>query len=105
MSALDQIADIASPLFNHYVGTGQQSGRDGEAERLGGLEIDHQLELRWGLHGKRARIPAAQDATDISRRKSKLIALLRSVAKQATEVQRKNGTDRRQAIGSEQPSG
>ena len=29
-----------SILFNHLVGAGQQCGRDGEAERLGGLEVD-----------------------------------------------------------------
>ena len=33
------IADIAHP-FNHLVGTREQRGRHGEAERLGGLEVD-----------------------------------------------------------------
>jgi hypothetical protein len=32
-------------LFDHLVGAGEQRLRQGEAERLGGLEVDHQLEL------------------------------------------------------------
>ena len=32
-------------LFDHLVGGGQQRYRDGEAEHLGGLEVDDELEL------------------------------------------------------------
>jgi hypothetical protein len=32
-------------LFNHLVGGREQSRRDAEAERLGGLAIDHKLEF------------------------------------------------------------
>ena len=32
-------------LFDHLVGAGEQRGRHLDAERLRGLEIDHQLEL------------------------------------------------------------
>ena len=35
----------ADRLLNHLVGRGQQRFRDGEAERLSGPEIDHELEL------------------------------------------------------------
>jgi hypothetical protein len=31
--------------FNYLVGLGEQRGRDREAQRLCGLEVDHQLEL------------------------------------------------------------
>jgi hypothetical protein len=35
----------AARLFDHLIGLCEQRGRHGKAERLGGLEIYHQLEL------------------------------------------------------------
>ena len=75
-----------------------------EAERLGGLEIDHQLELDRGLHGKLARLLALEDAVDIGRRAPKIIDQVNSVGQQAAELQRRNGTDRRQGDDSEPPA-
>jgi len=34
-------------LFDHRVGAGEQRGRNGQSERLGGLEIDDKLEFCW----------------------------------------------------------
>jgi hypothetical protein len=42
---------IAS-LFDHLVGARKQCWRHGEAERLGGLEVDHQVVLGRRLHRK-----------------------------------------------------
>jgi hypothetical protein len=36
---------IAKGLFDHLVGECKQRRRDGQAERLGGLEVDHELEF------------------------------------------------------------
>src|SRR5215207_7589404 len=37
--------EIAGCLFDHLVGASEEGGRDGEAERLGGLQVDRELEL------------------------------------------------------------
>jgi hypothetical protein len=34
----------SSTLFDHLVGAGEQRGRDGEAERLGGRQVDYEIE-------------------------------------------------------------
>ena len=38
------------PLFDHLVGAAEQRQRNGEAERLGGPEIDGHLDFRDLLH-------------------------------------------------------
>jgi hypothetical protein len=39
--------------FDHLVGAGEERRRQFEAERIGGLEIDGKLELRWSLDRQR----------------------------------------------------
>jgi hypothetical protein len=41
-------------LFDHLVGTGEQSWRNGEAESRRRLEIDHEFDLRRLLSGSSA---------------------------------------------------
>src|SRR5690349_14134635 len=66
------VVDINSPMwrtfavssFDDSIGSQQQRRRDRQAERLCGLQIDDQLELRGLLDGKIARLRALQDSVD-----------------------------------------
>ena len=42
---------LVAKLLDHLIRPLQERGRDREAERLGGLEVDHQLELRGLFDG------------------------------------------------------
>src|SRR5258708_4497507 len=52
ISADDPQETFGDLLLDHLVGTQQERFRDREAERLRGLEIDHQLESCGRLHRK-----------------------------------------------------
>jgi hypothetical protein len=55
------------PLFDHFIGAGKDRLRDGQAERLSGLEVDDQLELRGPLDRQVAGFGALEDLVHISR--------------------------------------
>jgi hypothetical protein len=71
--------------FDHLVGTDEERCGNFEAERFGGLEVDHQLELDWCLDGKLARFRALEDAVGVQRRTSVLIDDIRAVRDQAAD--------------------
>jgi hypothetical protein len=56
-----------------------------DAQRLGGLEIDHQLELDRGLDGKLARLRALEDAIGIGRGAPEIMDQVSSVGQQPAE--------------------
>src|SRR5437762_3273429 len=54
-----------SQLLDHLVGAGDQHGRHLEAKRLGGLEIDDELEAGGLLDRQLRRIGALDDLVDV----------------------------------------
>ena len=54
-------------LFDHLVGTREQRGRYGEAERLGSSEIENELELGRLLHGQIARFGSFENLIYVGR--------------------------------------
>jgi hypothetical protein len=57
-------------LLNHLVSELLKLKWHFESERLGGLQVDHQLEFDGGLDWKLARFRALEDAIDIRRKLS-----------------------------------
>src|SRR5437763_11808125 len=55
-------------LFYHLVGAGEHDRRHLEAERLGGLEVEHRLVFGRRLHRQVSRLLALEDAIDIAGR-------------------------------------
>ena len=53
-------------LLDHFIGSGEQRGRHGKAERLGGLKVDRQFVLGRHLHGKVGGFLAPEDAIDVA---------------------------------------
>ena len=53
-------------LLDHFVCAGDERRRHVEAERVGGLEVDHQLEFRRQLHGQVGRPRSLEDAVNVS---------------------------------------
>src|SRR5260370_15140062 len=73
------------PLFDHLVGALLEKPRHVQAERLGSLEVDDQLELNRGLDGKLVWLFALQYAIGISRCTPKIIVHVISIGQQAAE--------------------
>jgi len=52
---------------SYLVGAGDERGRQGQAERLGGPQVDDQIERCWELNRKLTRCRALEDTINILR--------------------------------------
>src|SRR5437764_11667310 len=73
-----------SDLLDHFVGTAEQRQREREAERLGGLEIDEQLDLRGLLHRQVRRLLALEYPASLDAALTVPVRNAASIAQQAT---------------------
>src|SRR5262249_7067548 len=62
MAAAIRLSQQHSCSFNHLVGAHKQSGWHSKAQRLGGLEVDHQFVFGRRLDWKLARFFALENA-------------------------------------------
>jgi hypothetical protein len=77
-------------LFDYLVGECAQFIRYSQSDCLGGLPVDHQLELDWSLDRKLARLLASEDAVGITRRAPVLIDKISTVGDQAAAFSEDN---------------
>ena len=66
-------------LFDHLVGAGDERRRHCEAERLGGLEVDHKLVFSRCLHRQVGWLLAFQDAINVTGSATELVYQNRAI--------------------------
>ena len=85
--------------FYDLVGAREQRLRDGEPQRLRGLQVDHQFEPGRFLDRELSRLRPPQDFADVARGLSMLLAQIRAVRNQAAKFSKfAKSVDRREAI-------
>jgi hypothetical protein len=55
----------SAALLDHLVGTAKQREREGDAERLGRLQVDDELDFGWLLDRQVGRLVALENPADI----------------------------------------
>src|SRR5262245_26955940 len=76
----------SASLFDYLVGHCKQCGRHLETECPGGLEVDHQLELRGLLDGQVSGLGALEDLVHVDSGTPKHISTVRSIGHKAPGI-------------------
>jgi hypothetical protein len=70
-------------LFDHLVGADKRAGRDSNAERPGGLEVQEQLNFRGLLYRQLARLFAFENTGDVDAGQTVSVGNATAIARQA----------------------
>jgi len=73
--AARMIAEPSRLLLDHLVRAHKHQLWDREAERLGGFQVDYELDLRGLLHRKVRRLRASKNSIDVARDAFEIIAV------------------------------
>ena len=74
-------------LFDHLIGAQRKRLRDVEPDRLGGLEVDDQLELGGKGDRQVGRLGALEDLVDVNRALAGQIEIIRTITTSALRVE------------------
>src|SRR5262249_39414835 len=77
-------ASFVRALFDHLVGACEEGGGYGEAEHLGGSEVDHHFELGRLLDRKVGRLGALENLVDVVSSTPRQVSEIRPVGDEAT---------------------
>ena len=76
-----RLRDHAAASLDRLVGGRKQRFRDGKAEGLGGLEVEHHFELGRRLHRQVGGLFALEDAIDVAGRAPELVDVISAIAR------------------------
>jgi hypothetical protein len=71
-------------LFDHLVSAGEHCPRNGDTKRLGGLEIDDQIELRWSHEWLILRLLSLENTDGVISKHTISFLGTRAIAHEAT---------------------
>jgi hypothetical protein len=74
--------------LDHLISSGQQRFRNGQAERLGGLEVDYKVELGRPLDGELATLLAFEDTTDVPASLAMRVKEARTITQQPADLRK-----------------